>query len=210
MARQGGRVQLEQSDMQLALNTAKMAKGGFLHAAIEQTQFLIKKPWAKVQEEKKRGVEFPARGKVNAAMERHPAMLRENHTDGCLFCHNGTAQNPKTCWRYKGTGPPSPKPLRPPTPELTPYPLRMPPVPPGYNEAAHITQIQGVPPGSVYIHTPLPSAQLFNPDGYAQDHKCDNDFNSDLLTDDGTSTGLYTISCMGMRLTSILQTTAAY
>jgi hypothetical protein len=32
--RQGGRVQLEQSDMRLALNTAKMAKEGILRAAI--------------------------------------------------------------------------------------------------------------------------------------------------------------------------------
>ena len=44
MARQGGRVQLEQSDMRRALNMAQMAKGGFSHSAIEETQFLIKKP----------------------------------------------------------------------------------------------------------------------------------------------------------------------
>jgi len=48
MARQGGRVQLEQSDMRLALNMAKMAKGGFSRAAVEGTQQLIKKPPAKV------------------------------------------------------------------------------------------------------------------------------------------------------------------
>jgi len=36
MAREGGWVQLEQSDMSLALNMAKMAKGGFSHAAIEE------------------------------------------------------------------------------------------------------------------------------------------------------------------------------
>jgi len=42
MARQGGRVQLEQSDMCLALNMAKLAKGGFSLAAIEETQQLIK------------------------------------------------------------------------------------------------------------------------------------------------------------------------
>jgi hypothetical protein len=53
MARQGGSVQLEQSDMRLALNIAKMAKGGFSHAAVEETQYLIKKPRAKVREEKK-------------------------------------------------------------------------------------------------------------------------------------------------------------
>ena len=34
MARQGGQVQLEQSDMCLALNMDKMAKGGFLRAAM--------------------------------------------------------------------------------------------------------------------------------------------------------------------------------
>jgi len=52
MARQGGRVQLEQSDMRLALNMAKLAKGGFLHASIEGTQQLIMKPRVEVQEEK--------------------------------------------------------------------------------------------------------------------------------------------------------------
>jgi len=41
MARQGGWVQLEQSDMRLALNLAKMAKDGFSRAIIEETQQLI-------------------------------------------------------------------------------------------------------------------------------------------------------------------------
>jgi len=59
MAKQGGREQLEQSDMHLALNMAKMAKGGFLHPTIEETQYLIKKPRAKIQEEKMLGVESP-------------------------------------------------------------------------------------------------------------------------------------------------------
>jgi hypothetical protein len=43
MARQGGRVQLEQSNMRLALNMAKMAKEGFSRAAIKETKYLIKK-----------------------------------------------------------------------------------------------------------------------------------------------------------------------
>ena len=54
IARQGVRVQLEQSDMRLALNMAKMAKGGFPRATIEETQFLVKKPVAEVREEKER------------------------------------------------------------------------------------------------------------------------------------------------------------
>jgi len=59
MARQRGRVQLEQSDMRLALNMATLAKESFSRAAIEETKYLINKPRAKVREEKKRGVEFP-------------------------------------------------------------------------------------------------------------------------------------------------------
>jgi hypothetical protein len=38
MARQGGRVQLKQSDMRLAFNMAKMTKEGFLWAAIYETK----------------------------------------------------------------------------------------------------------------------------------------------------------------------------
>ena len=104
MARQGGWVQLEQSDMCLVLNMAKVAKGGFSRSAVEETQFLIKEPRAEVCEEKKRGVEFPGHKHVKAAMERHPAILLENQTDGCVPCQNGTVQNPQTHWRRNGTG----------------------------------------------------------------------------------------------------------
>ena len=139
MARQGGRVQLEQSDMRLAVNMAKMAKGGFARAAIAETQFLIKKPPPEVREEKKRGVEFPGHTDVKAAMERHLDMIWENRTDGCLPCPNGTAQNPATRWRRKGMGAPPPERLRQPKPEPTPQPPETPLVPPGNNEAAHLS-----------------------------------------------------------------------
>jgi len=43
MARQGGQVQLEQSNMRLVLDMAKMAKEGFSRAAIEKTKYLMKK-----------------------------------------------------------------------------------------------------------------------------------------------------------------------
>jgi hypothetical protein len=56
MARQGGRIQQEESDMRLPLNMAKMAKGGLSHAAIEETQYLFKKPRTEVGEEKMRGI----------------------------------------------------------------------------------------------------------------------------------------------------------
>jgi len=69
MARQGCRVHLEQSDMLLALNMAKMAKGGISRTAIEETQHLIEKPVADVQQDTKWGVEFPGHGKVKAAIQ---------------------------------------------------------------------------------------------------------------------------------------------
>jgi hypothetical protein len=69
MARQGGRVQLEQSDMRLALNMAKMAKEVFSHAAIEESKYLIQNPRAEVQEEKNRGIQFQGHEEVKAAIQ---------------------------------------------------------------------------------------------------------------------------------------------
>jgi len=189
MARQGGRVHLEQSDMRLVLSMAKMAQGGCSRASIEEMQLLIIRPRVEVREDTKQGVEFPGDKNMKAAMERDPAMLRENQIDGCLPCQNGPAQNPQTHWRRKGTGAPPPERLRHQTPEPTPHPPETPPVPPGNNEAAHLSKIDDVPPGYVYIHTRLPSAQSINLDTYAKDRKSDKDFNPDLLTDEETSTG---------------------
>jgi len=108
MARQEGGVQLEQSDKRLALNMAKMAKGGFSPTPIEETQQLIKKPRTEVQEEKKRIVVFPRHNKVKAGIERDPAMVRENQPAGYLPCQNRPGSNPQTHWSCKGTGAPQP------------------------------------------------------------------------------------------------------
>jgi hypothetical protein len=48
MARQGDRVQLEQSDMRLVLNKVNMAKGGLLRTTREERQYLIAKHCAEV------------------------------------------------------------------------------------------------------------------------------------------------------------------
>jgi hypothetical protein len=52
MARQGGQVQLEQSNMRLELNMAKRAKEGCSRTAIEGSKYFIQKPPAKVREVK--------------------------------------------------------------------------------------------------------------------------------------------------------------
>jgi len=70
--------------MRPALNMARMAKGRFSRAAKEGTQYLIKKPCAKFREEKKWGLVFPGHKKIKNAIERHPVMLRQNQSDGCL------------------------------------------------------------------------------------------------------------------------------
>jgi len=129
MERQGGRVQLEQSDMRLAFSMIKLANGGFLRTAMGETQQLIKTPQADVREEKKRGGEFPGHNKVKAAIEGHLAMVYKNHTDGCLPCQNGTTKNPQTCWRCNGTGALQPEQVAPP-PGMPPPP-GTPPAPPG-------------------------------------------------------------------------------
>jgi len=185
MARQGDRVQLEQSDMHLALKMAKMAKEGFSRAAIEEMKYLIKKPRPEVQEEKKRGVEFPGHNKVKAAIQRHPAMLRQNQMSGCLPCQNGTAMTLQTHWRCKGTGAPPPARRRVRTPEPTPHPPGTPPAPPaptGNTSGAEPSEIVNLPAGYTYSHTPLACAEFFD---YDEDTQHDNNFDPDMLTDEG-------------------------
>jgi len=52
METQEGRVQLEQSNMGLALNMAKITKGGVSGTAIEEMQQVLKKPRSEVRQEK--------------------------------------------------------------------------------------------------------------------------------------------------------------
>jgi len=181
MARQGGRVQLEQSDMRLVLNMAKMAKEGFSRAAIKETKYLINKPRAEVREEKKQGVEFPGHKKVKAAIQRHPAMLRQNQTSSCLPCQNSTAKNPQTRWRRKGTSAPPPDPRRELTPEPTPPRPGTPPAPPGNTSGVQPSQIVNLPAGYTYSNTALPCMEFLD----EEETKHDTDFDPDMLTDEG-------------------------
>jgi len=161
IARHGGRVQLEQSDMHLALNLAKWVTGGFSRAAIEETQQLIKKPRAEDWKEKKRGVEFPGHQKVKDAMQRHPAMVYKNHTASWLPCQNGTANYCVTCWRRKGTAAPLPEPAAPPP--------RTPLAPTGDAEGNERDEIEGMPSRCVYMHSPLTNTQFFNHNAFAKE-----------------------------------------
>jgi len=181
MARQGGRVQREQSDMRLALNMAKMAKEGFSRAAIKETKDLIEQPRAEVREQKKRGVEFPWHKKVKVAIQGHPAMLRQNQTAGCLPCQNGTSKNPQTRWRCKGTGAPPPDGRREPTPEQTQPLPGTPLAPTGNTSGVQPSQIQHLTAGYADSNTALPCAECFND----EETEHDMHFDPDMLTDEG-------------------------
>jgi hypothetical protein len=141
MARQGGWVQLEQSDMHLALNMVKLANRGYLRAAIEETKRLIKKPGAEVWEQTKRGVDFPRHQKVKAAMETHPAMGYQNHPAGCLPCQNHSAKNLQTRWRRKATAAPPQ--------ELAASPPGTPPAPTSDTEGNERYEIESMPSSCV-------------------------------------------------------------
>jgi len=188
MARQGGRAQLEQSNMCQALNMAKLAREGFSRAAIEETKYFIKTPRAEIREEKKWGVEFPGHNKVKASIQRHPAMLRQNQMSGCFPCQIGSAKNPQTRWRRKGTGAPPPTRRRVRTPEPTPHPPGTPPAPPtptGDTSGAEPSEIGNLLAGYTYSHTALLWAEFFDDD---EDTQHDTDFDPDMLTDEGQYT----------------------
>jgi len=167
--------------MWLAFKLAKMAKVGILHADIEEMHYLIKKRHAKVREEMIWGVEFPGHRKLKAPIERHTAMVCENAMYGCLHSQNCTGKNLQKHWRRKAKG------ALPPV--TAPPPPGMPPAPPGDSEGVQSSEIKGVPPGYVYIPTPLPQGQIFNLDAYANNRKHDKDLFPELLTDNGTATG---------------------
>ena len=87
---------------------------------------------------------------MKAAIERHPAMVRENQSDSCLPCQNGTAKNTETRWRHKGKGAPPPR-WVPPRPESPLLP----------SDDDETSETEGMPPAYVYIHTLFPNARFF-------------------------------------------------
>jgi len=148
------------------------------HLAIEETQYLINKPHTKVCEERMQEVGCPGHRIVKAAIERQPAMVHDNPTDGYLCYQDVTAWITLIHLRWKTTCVPLPDRCRQLTPELTP-PLRgMASVPPIESVGGPGSPMEGVPPRYVYIHTPLPNAQFVNCNAYAMNSKRNSWFSS--------------------------------
>ena len=114
-------------------------------------------------------------------MKRHPAMLCQNQTSGCLPWQNGTAKNPQSPWGREETGTPPPDGRREQTPEPTPPLPGTTPAPTGYSSEVQPSEIVNLPAGYTYSHTALPFAEFF--DDEQTEH--DTDFDPDLLTDEG-------------------------
>ena len=159
-----------------------MAKKGFSHAALQETRYLRKKPHAEVREQSKRGVEFPGHNKGKAAIQRHLAMLCQNQTFGCLPCQNGSAKNPQTRCRRKGTNAPPPARRGERIPEPTAPPPGTLPASTGNTSGAQPASIINLPAGYTYSHTAVRSAEYFE-DDQVTEH--DTDFDTDMLTDEG-------------------------
>jgi hypothetical protein len=169
--------------MRLALDMAKITKEGFFLTAIGETKHLIKKHCAEVPDEKKRGIESLGHKKVKTAIERHTAMLRQNHTFKYLPCYIGPTKNPHTSGRCNSTGAPPPKRRRQPTAEPAPPTIA------GNNCRRQRSQIVNLPAGYLYFYTALTCAEYFNVPASAQDNQHDKDFDPDTLTDEEISTG---------------------
>jgi len=176
---------------------AKMANRGFSHATIELTQYLNKVPHIEVREEKQWGVEFPGHIKVNAGIERHPAILCLNHMPWCLPCQSGTGKNPRTRWRCTWTGAhppnwhrqPTPEPNPEQTPQTTPSRPSTPLASTGNTSRAQCLEIINLLARYEYSQSSFPSAESFTLDTSTQDSEHNTDFDSDMLPDEGTSTG---------------------
>jgi hypothetical protein len=92
MARQSVQVQLEQSDMYLALNMTNVAKEGFSQSTIQQqTQCCINQCNAYVREGGKKGVESSFCRNGQPAINPHPTIVCEHSMERYKDCHENTA-----------------------------------------------------------------------------------------------------------------------
>jgi hypothetical protein len=118
-----------------------MAIGGFSRNVMEETQYLIKTPRTKVWYKRQQVVYFPGDRNVKPAIQRHPAILLQNHKDWCFACQDDIAKYSQTWWMQEGISAPLYNRYRVLTPDPTPPPPRMPPVPPNDNERVQSSEI---------------------------------------------------------------------
>jgi hypothetical protein len=126
---------------------------------------------------------------VVAAMERHLAMICQNHTDSCHPWHHGKARTTQTSWRRNDTAGSLPFRCGHRIPYLTPSPPSTPLVPPGHIQGTKRSPTDNLPATNADSHVPLPTTQPVNVVALAEDRLKDEGCDSELLTEERTSRG---------------------
>jgi len=155
-------------------------------------------------------VDFPGHNKRKVVVQGQPAVCHQNQRNRCLPCQNDTTMDPQTSWWIKEIGAAGPEALGQPTlKQISPLP-ELPTAPPGDNHGAQCSQPETLP--AVYVHSQvaLSSTEFCNLEAYPQDGQHQTDYNPDMLTDERTSAGWYTIGCVVMQPTFNFKTRAAY
>jgi len=188
-ARLGGRVQLVQCDMRLAINMARMAKGGFSHAAIEETQYRMKKLHAEVRDEKKQGVEiYGCERRRLRYNDARLCFIQTKQTDAFLakmarqsICSHPGGAKERVHLRLADTD--SLHQIR--CHSRQEYHLSQ-PVRPREHKGPKVTIYH---PEMCINTLHFPNVQFVYLDVYTQDGQHDTDYNPVMLPDGGTSTG---------------------
>jgi len=154
-------------------------------------------------------------------MERHSAMIQQNHTDGCLPFQNCPARKSQIWLRYKVTGDPTPAKCRQRIPCRTQYlfgmlspprylsPPSMPPASPGPIQSPQRSQFDKLPAANADSPVPLSQTQPVNLNALAADSLNNDHFDAELLPNKRISCSEYTICCVWMRLKYIVNMGAA-
>ena len=98
LARQAGRVTIEQTDMRLVRNHQRKNIEGLTPENLNEIVKIIRKPRAETRAEKALGLRFEGERSVKYSQDPHPANVVANEPPGCLICQDGIARNPETCW----------------------------------------------------------------------------------------------------------------
>ena len=102
LAREAGRVMIEQTDMRLVRNHQRTNKEGITDEKVREIFKIIKKPRAEKRDEEAWGLQFEGIKKLKYSQDPHPANIVEDEALGCLECQDGIACNPETRWSRGG------------------------------------------------------------------------------------------------------------
>jgi len=146
-------------------------------------------------------VEFSGHNERKVVIQGQPDVFHQNQPNGCLPCQNDIKMDPHTSWWIKDIGAAGPEALAQPTPKQMSALPEFPTAPPGDNHGAQSSHPETLP--AIYVHSQvaLSTTEFCNLEAYPQDGQHQTDYNPDMLSDERTSAGWYTIGCVVMQPT---------